>query len=105
MRAELYTPDLLTDELSGTGLVDPLAHEQLTQERVEGLLLTTELLVTRSVLLLESAQEPLEDEHAALLLVLLRGGSDHDGRHLGPVRRELGERSSRQDEGGGGKGR
>lgn len=103
MRAELYTPDLLTDELSGTGLVDPLAHEQLTQERVEGLLLTTELLVTRSVLLLESAQEPLENEHAALLLVLLRGGSDHDGRHLGPVRRELGERSSRQNEGRGSK--
>jgi hypothetical protein len=66
---ELYTPDLLTDELGGAGLVDPLAQEQLAEERVEGLLLATELLVTRGILLLESAQEPLEDEHAALLLV------------------------------------
>lgn len=67
---DVYTPDLLTDELSGAGLIDPLAQEQLTQEGVEGLLLATEFLVTRGVLLLESAQEPLEDEHAALLLVL-----------------------------------
>lgn len=66
----VYTPDLLTDELSGAGLIDPLAQEQLTQEGVEGLLLATEFLVTRGVLLLESAQKPLEDEHAALLLVL-----------------------------------
>lgn len=76
--AELYTPDLLTDELGGAGLVNPLAQEQLAEERVEGLLLATELLVTRGVLLLEGAQEPLEDEHAALLLVGFRGGSDHD---------------------------
>ena len=75
---ELYTPDLLTDELSGTGLVNPLAQEQLTQERVEGLLLATELLVTRGVLLLEGAQEPLQDEHAALLLVGFGSGSDQD---------------------------
>lgn len=66
----MYTPDLLTDELSGASLIDPLAQEQLAQEGVEGLLLTAELLVTRGVLLLEGAQEPLEDEHAALLLVL-----------------------------------
>ena len=77
-KAELYTPDLLTDELSGTGLVNPLAQEQLTQERVEGLLLTTELFVTRGVLLLEGAQEPLQDEHAALLLVGFGSGSDQD---------------------------
>ena len=77
-KTELYTPDLLTDELSGTGLVNPLAQEQLTQERVEGLLLATELLVTRGVLLLEGAQEPLQDEHAALLLVGFGSGSDQD---------------------------
>jgi hypothetical protein len=67
--AQLYTPDLLTNELGGAGLVDPLAQEQLAEERVERLLLATELLVTRSVLLLEGAQEPFEDEHATLLLV------------------------------------
>lgn len=76
--ADVYTPDLLTDELSGASVVNPLAQEQLTQEGVEGLLLATELLVTRGVLLLKGAQEPLEDEHAALLLVLFRGGSDQD---------------------------
>lgn len=75
---KLYTPDLLTDELSGAGLINPLAQEQLTQEGVEGLFLATELLVTRSVLLLERAQEPLQDEHAALLLVGLGSGSDQD---------------------------
>lgn len=75
---ELYTPDLLTDELSGAGLIDPLAQEQLAQERVERLLLATKLLVTRSVLLLKGAQEPLEDEHAALLLVGFGSGSDQD---------------------------
>ena len=67
----MYAPNLLTDELSGAGLVNPLAQEQLAQEGVEGLLLATELLVARGVLLLEGAQEPLEDEHAALLLVFL----------------------------------
>ena len=95
-------PDLFADELSGAGLVNPLAHEQLAEERIEGLLLAAQLFVARSVLLLESAQEPLEHQHAALLLVLFGGRSDQDGGHLGPVRRELGQRCRRQDECGSG---
>jgi hypothetical protein len=98
------TPDLLTDQLGSPGLINPLAQEQLAQERVERLLLATQLLVTRRVLLLQGAKEPFEHKHAALLLVLLSCGCNQDGWHFGPVRRELGQRRGGQDESWGGEG-
>jgi hypothetical protein len=79
-RAQAYhsvpVPDLLTDELCRACLVLPLAQEQLTQERVQGLLLATKLLAATGVLLLERADEPLHHEHGTLGRVLLCGRCD-----------------------------
>lgn len=95
----MSVPDLLTDELCRACLVLPLAQEQLAQERVQGLLLAAKLLTATGVLLLEGADEPLQDEHGTLGRVLLCGGCDKYGGVFGPVRRELGERLGGENEG------
>jgi hypothetical protein len=92
-------PDLLANELCGTCLVLPLAQEQLAQEGVQGLLLTTQLLTSAGILLLQRAQEPLQYERSASGRVLLGGGRDEYGGMFGPVGRELGERCRRKNEG------
>ena len=75
----------------------PFSDEQLSQERVEGLLLTAKLFTTAAVLLVESTQEPLENQEGTLRGVGLLGWSDEDGRVLSPVGRVFGEGGSRQD--------
>jgi hypothetical protein len=89
---EDFIPDLFANELCSTCLVLPLAQEQLAQKRVEGLLLTAQLLTSTGVLLLQCAQEPLHYERSASSRVLLGGGRDEYGGVFGPVGGELGER-------------
>jgi hypothetical protein len=102
-RAQAYrsvpVPDLFADELCRACLVLPLAQEQLTQERVKGLLLAAKLLAATGVLLLERADEPLHHEHGTFGRVLLSGRCDEYGRVFCPVRREFGERLGGEDEG------
>jgi hypothetical protein len=100
-----HIPDLLANELCRANRVLPFAQEQLAQEGVQRLLLTTELLAATGVLLLQCADEPLQHEHGALGRVFLGGGCDEYGGVLGPVRRELGERLGGENEGGRGHGR
>jgi hypothetical protein len=82
---EAVVPDLLTDKLCRTCLVLPLAQEQLAQEGVQGLLFATEFLTATRVLLLECADEPLQDEHGALGRVFLGGWRDENRGMLSPV--------------------
>lgn len=95
-----FIPDLLADELCGACLVLPLAQKQLAQEGVQGLLLTTQLLTSAGVLLLQCAQKPLEHERSASGRILLGGGRNEYGGMFGPVGGELGERRRGQNEGG-----
>lgn len=88
-------PDLLTYELRCTGFILPLAQKQLTQERVQGLLLIAVLLASAGILLLEGRQEPLQHQDGTLLWVGLLGGRDEDGWVLAPVGAELGEGGAR----------
>jgi hypothetical protein len=53
--------DLLRDEGCFAESIIPLAQEQLTKEWVQGFLLGTKFLGARTVLLLESVQQPLQD--------------------------------------------
>ena len=104
-----HLPDLLTDQVGLAHLRvrlvgQPLADKQLTQERVEGLLLTAQLLATAAVLLMQGGEEPLEDEESPLFGIGLSARSDEDGRVLSPVGRVLGERGGGQDERRGGQG-
>lgn len=98
-----HLPDLFTDQVGLAHLRirlvgKPLADEQLTQEGVERLLLTAQLLATAAVLLVEGCEEPFEDEESPLLGIGLPGGSDEDSGVLRPVGRVLGERGGGQDE-------
>lgn len=94
----VFVPDLLAYELCRTGVILPLAQEQLAQERVQGLLLIAVLLASAGILLLEGGQEPLQHQDGALLGVGFLGGRDEDGWVLAPVGAELGEGGARQDE-------
>lgn len=86
--------------MCGACLVFPLAQKELTQEGVQGLLLTSQLLASAGILLLQCAQEPLENERGASRRVLLGGGRDEYGGVFSPVRGELGKRCGGEDEGG-----
>jgi hypothetical protein len=81
----VVVPDLLADELCRACLILPLAQEQLAQEGIQRLLFATKLLTATRVLLLECADEPLQDEHGALGRVFLGGWRDKNGGVLGPV--------------------
>lgn len=95
---------MLTDQLGlaqvRVAVCEPFAYEELTQERVQRLLLTTQLLATTAVLLVESSEEPLEDEECSFLGVGLFGGSDKYGGVFGPVGGVLGQGGGRQDKRG-----
>jgi len=52
-------PDLLTDELCLASCILPLAQEEFSKEWVQWLLLTSKLLISAAVLLLQGAEEPL----------------------------------------------
>lgn len=101
----VIVPDLLADELRGACLVFPSAQEQLAQERVQRLLLATQLLASAGVLLLQCAQKPLEDKRGAPGRVLLGGGRNEYRGVFSPVRRELGEGCRGENECGRGHGR
>lgn len=94
-----FSPDLLAYELCRAGVILPLAQEQLTQERIQGLLLVAVLLASAGILLLEGGQKPLQHQHSPLLRVGLLGGRDKGGWVLAPVGAELGEGGAGQDEG------
>jgi len=80
---------LLTEQLGFTkvrvAVVEPLANKELTQERVERLLLTPQLLTSTAILLVKCSEEPLEDEKSSLLRIGFLGGSDEDGGVFGPI--------------------
>lgn len=59
--AKYVSPHLLADQSCDTCLILPLAQEQFTQERIQGLLLTPQSIATTAVLLLERAEEPFRD--------------------------------------------
>lgn len=80
----------------------PLSEEQFTQERVEGLLLTAELLTTTAVLLMQGREEPFKDKKSAFLGISLPRGRHEDGRVFGPVGRVFGKRGGGEDEWRGG---
>lgn len=86
---------MLTEQLSlsqvRVAVGEPLAEEEFTQEGIQRLLLTSELLATTAVLLVKGSEEPLENEEGSLLGVGLLGGSDKDGGVFGPVGGVLGQ--------------
>lgn len=94
-------PDLFTDQgsLPYFRVTHPFADKQLSQERVQRLLLTTELLTTAAVLLAQCAEEPLENQQSTLRGIGLLSWCHEEGGVFGPVGGILGERGSRQDEG------
>lgn len=96
-KREPCVPDLLTDQvrLADLRIALPFADEQLSQEGVQGLLLTAELLASAAVLLVESAEEPLEHEESTLGRVSLLGWCDKDRGVLRPVGGVLGEGGGR----------
>jgi hypothetical protein len=96
--------NLLTDKLGDSRVIFPAAEEELAEERVERLLLAAQLFVARGVLLLQCAEEPLEDEHGTLLRVGFGGGCDEQAGHLSPVGAELGKGGGGENEGRGGHG-
>lgn len=73
-----YTPNLLTNQsgIPNVPLVRPLAEKQLTQERIQRLLLTAQLLAARTILLMERAEEPFQHEQGPSFRVVLVGGRD-----------------------------
>lgn len=85
MGIEDSIPDLLTDELSSAGIVLPLAEEELAEERVQRLLLVAILFAAAGVLLLQCAEEPLENEQGALGRVGLFGRRSEDIGMFTPV--------------------
>lgn len=97
---------MLTDQggLAHVRIGIPLAKEQLSQERVQGLLFATELLTATAVLLVKSAEEPLQDSQGSLLRVCFFCGSHKQGWVFGPVGRIFGQGGGREDKGRGGQG-
>lgn len=91
--------DLLRDKGGLASFVGPGTEEKLTQERVQRLLFVSKLLTSAGVLVLQSREEPLEDEHSTLGGIRLGSWGGQDGRVRGPVRREFGEGLRGQDEG------
>lgn len=92
---------MLTDQpgLPHIRITFPLAKEQLTQERVQRLLLTSQLLATTTVLLVKSSKEPLQDQQSPLLGIGLLSRGHENGGVFGPVGGVLGEGGCGQDEG------
>lgn len=92
---------MFTDEISLADLrvTLPLADEQLSQERVQRLLLATKLLATTAVLLVKSTEEPLEDQKSTLRGIGFLGWCDKDGGVLGPVGRVFSQGGGRQNKG------
>lgn len=95
--AMCYLPDLLTEQLGLTqvrvaAICEPLADKEFTQEGIQRLLLTSKLLATAAILLVESSEEPFEDKEGSLLGVSLLSRSDEDSGVFGPVGGVLGQR-------------
>ncbi len=90
-----HEPDLLRYELCCTSFILPLSKEQFAQERVQRLLLISELLTSTGILLLQRAQEPLQHQQCPFLWILLLRRGDKNARMLCPVRRELYQRGRR----------
>lgn len=101
-----YIPDLLTDQAGLTNLCIrvPLAQEQLSEEGVERLLLTAELLTAAAVLLVKCAEEPLEDSQCSLFGISFFGRSHEQSRVFGPVGGILSQGGGGEDERGCGQG-
>jgi len=97
--------NLLANQLGSASLINPLAEKQLAEERIKGLLLATQLLIARGILLLQRTEEPLEHKQRALLRIGLAGGRYEQRRVLRPVGAELDKRRRAEDERRGGHGR
>lgn len=97
MRKYSHTPNLFTDQesLSHFGITRPLADEQLSEERVQRLLLTTEFLATAAILLVQSGEEPFENQEGTLLGIGLLGWCHENGWMFSPVGGVLGEGGGR----------
>lgn len=91
-REKAGIPDLFGHEFCRSSFIFPLPQEELTQERVEGFLLRTILVVPRAIARFQGTQEPFEDQQSSLGGISLGGGGDEDGWVLGPVGGEFGER-------------
>ena len=71
--------------LARVAVVGPVAEKQLPEERVQRLLLAAQLFTAGTVLLTESAEEPLHDQNGALLGTGFLGRGDEEIWVFGPV--------------------
>lgn len=82
---------MLRNELGLAHVIYPLSEEQFTQKWVQGLLLITKLVATASILLLQRAQEPLQNQESTLLRILFLCRCAEYAWVLSPIRGELSE--------------
>lgn len=100
-----YVPDLFTNEMCRSCLVLPLSQEQLAQEWIQRLFLTSQLVAPATVLLLQRTEEPLQDEQCPFSrIIFLACRCDKDGGVFSPVGGEFDERRRGEDERGRGHG-
>src|SRR6266536_6311313 len=95
-------PDLLRNQLRSPSSINQFSQEELSQKGIQWLLLITKLITATSILLLQCAQKPLQNQECALLRIFLCCWRDEDGGVFCPVRGELGERGGGEDEWWGG---
>ena len=58
----MYAPHLLRDKLCSSRIILPFPQEYLSQERIQGFLFRSMRIASAAVLLMESAEEPFEDQ-------------------------------------------
>ena len=92
-RQVVHQPHLLADELSLSyiPIILPFTNKQFAQEGIQRLLLTSQLLATAAILLMESCEEPFQNKECTLCRVFLAGGRDENRGVFCPVRGEFDE--------------
>jgi hypothetical protein len=91
-------PHLLRHYLCSTSSILPLSHKQLPQERIQWLLLATNLSISICCTLPQCAQEPFENRQCTFCRVWLIYGGDKQRRSISPVGRVFDEGSCGEDE-------
>lgn len=102
-----HPPNLFTDQvgLAHVFIAIPLANKELSEERIQRLLLATQFFAAAAVLLAKGTEEPSQNSERSLLRVGFLCWGDEQGGVLSPVGRVFGQRGTRKDEGGCGQGR
>lgn len=84
-KKDLYSPNLLRNQLRRPSSIFPPSQEELSEERIQRLLLATQLLVPTAVLLPQGTEKPLEHEQGALGWVGLGRRRNEQRWVFGPV--------------------